>query len=37
MAAQSLAVKEERIMAEIAGGQRAQSWMQAAFAAKGLA
>ena len=35
-AAQAHAAKEERIMAEIAGGAKAQSWMQAAFAAKGL-
>jgi len=36
-AAQAHAAKEQRIMAEIAGGEKAQSWMQAAFAAKGLA
>ena len=36
-AAQAHAEKEERIMAEIATGKREQSWMQAAFAAKGMA
>lgn len=36
-AARAHAAKEERIMAEIATGKREQSWMQAAFAAKGMA
>ncbi|MNL61340.1 4-hydroxy-4-methyl-2-oxoglutarate aldolase [compost metagenome] len=36
-AAHAHAAKEERIMAEIAKGDKTQSWMQAAFAAKGLA
>jgi RraA family protein len=36
-AARAHADKEARIMAEIATGARTQSWMQAAFAAKGLA
>ncbi|SAI71380.1 dimethylmenaquinone methyltransferase [Bordetella ansorpii] len=36
-AARAHAAKEVRIMAEIATGQRTQSWMQAAFAAKGMA
>jgi len=36
-AARRHADKEARIMAEIATGERTQSWMQAAFAAKGLA
>lgn len=36
-AAHAHADKEARIMAEIDGGDRTQSWMQAAFAAKGLA
>jgi regulator of RNase E activity RraA len=37
VAAQAHADKEARIMAEIATGKKTQSWMQAAFAAKGLA
>ncbi|MBB1628986.1 RraA family protein [Achromobacter sp. UMC71] len=36
-AARAHAEKEARIMAEIDGGEKVQSWMQAAFAAKGLA
>jgi len=36
-AARAHADKEARIMAEIATGEKSQSWMQAAFAAKGLA
>ena len=36
-AARAHAEKEARIMAEIDRGDRTQSWMQAAFAAKGLA
>jgi len=36
-AAHAHAAKEARIMAEIATGVREQSWMQAAFAARGLA
>lgn len=36
-AARAHADKEARIMEEIAGGSKTQSWMQAAFAAKGLA
>lgn len=36
-AARAHAAKEERIMAEIATGAREQSWMNAAFAAKGMA
>lgn len=36
-AAHAHADKEARIMAEIATGEKSQSWMQAAFAAKGLA
>lgn len=37
VASQAHADKEARIMAEIATGKKTQSWMQAAFAAKGLA
>lgn len=36
-AAQAHAAKEARIMEEIATGRREQSWMQAAFAARGIA
>ncbi|MNC81129.1 hypothetical protein D3C75_1341620 [compost metagenome] len=36
-AAHAHADKEARIMAEIATGEKSQSWMQAAFAARGLA